>query len=236
MAANEAIDAYGSRAEELAQLLGATVSPEDPDRAVVERWAESVSGPILDVGSGTGRWSGHLAGLGHTVEGLEPVEQFIQIARRTHPAVGFRLASIGDLAGSEERWAGILAWYSLIHLGPDELPEKLAALRGVLEDRGSILISFFSGPRPEAFSHPATTAYRWPMERMDHALARAGFEVVRRHWDPRSPHANVTARAIADSTIVDPDSSCLLAPSDGHGEIEANLDVTLSEREGALHQ
>lgn len=195
MTTDHVIDAYGSRARGLANMLGAMVSAEDPDRAVIEPWADTVSGPILDVGAGTGRWSGHLAGLGHDIEGLEPVEQFVEIARRAHPAVAFRLESIADLDGSEERWAGILAWYSLIHLGPDELPEALATLRGVLEDRGSILISFFSGPRLEVFGHPVATAYLWPMESLDRALEQAGFQVIDRYWDPRAPHAYVTARA-----------------------------------------
>lgn len=201
MTTDQVIDAYGARAPGLANMLGATVSAEDPDRAVIEPWADTVSGPILDVGAGTGRWSGHLASLGHDIEGLEPVEKFVEIARGAHPAVAFRLESLADLERSEERWAGILAWYSLIHLGPDELPEALATLRGVLEDRASILISFFSGPRLEVFDHPVAPAYLWPMERMDRALEQAGFEVIDRHWDPLVPHAYVTAMpAIARTT------------------------------------
>lgn len=176
-------------------MLGAVVSPQDPDRGVIEPWAESVRGRILDVGAGTGRWSGHLAALGHAVEGLEPVDQFVQVARRAHPTVVFRHASIADLAGSEERWSGILAWYSLIHLGPDELPIALSTLREVLEENGSLLVSFFSGPRLEAFRHPVTTAYRWPMEEMTRAIEQAGFEVTDQQWDPRGPHANITALA-----------------------------------------
>ncbi|HLR93377.1 MAG TPA: class I SAM-dependent methyltransferase [Jiangellaceae bacterium] len=194
MATDQVTDAYGSKAEGLAALLGTVVSADDPDRAVIEPWADTISGRILDVGAGTGRWSGHLASLGHTIEGLEPVEQLVEIARTSHPTVVFRHARIADLVGSEERWAGILAWYSLIHLDPDGLAHALATLRGVLEDRGTILISFFSGSRLEAFSHPATTAYRWPMQRMVRALADAGLEVTARHRDPRGTHADVTAQ------------------------------------------
>lgn len=195
MTTDEVIDAYGSRARNVANTLGATVPAEDPDRAVIEPWADTVSGPILDVGAGTGRWSGHLAALGHDIEGLEPVEQFVEIAREAHPAVAFRLEAITDLDGSDERWAGILAWYSLIHLGPDELPQALATLRGVLEDQGSILISFFSGPRLEQFDHPVATAYLWPMESLNRVLEQAGFQVIDQHREPRAPHAYVTARA-----------------------------------------
>ncbi|MCC6773130.1 MAG: class I SAM-dependent methyltransferase [Gemmatimonadaceae bacterium] len=204
MATDRVTQAYGTKAAELADMLGTVVSPQDPDVGVIEPWAESVSGRILDIGAGTGRWSGHLAALGHAVEGLEPVERFVEIARQTHPAVVFRHASLADLVGSEERWSGILAWYSLIHLGPDALPTALSTLREVLEADGSLLVSFFSGPRLEAIRHPATTAYRWPMQDMVRAIEQAGFEVTDQQWDPRAPHANITALARAPGPSVDP--------------------------------
>ncbi|AXH97618.1 class I SAM-dependent methyltransferase [Ornithinimicrobium avium] len=186
--------AYGTRAAELAGMLGSVVSLQDPDRAVIEPWAKTVRGRILDVGSGTGRWSGRLADLGHEVEGLEPVDRFVQIARRAHPSVTFRRAALADLAGSEERWSGVLAWYSLIHLGPEELPTALSTVRTVLEDGGSLLLSFFTGPRLEAFPHPATTAYRWPMGDMTRAVERAAFEVIDAQERSEHLHAHIRAR------------------------------------------
>lgn len=191
---DEVMQAYQAKAAELADILGTMVSPQDPERDVVEPWAKTVSGRILDVGAGTGRWAGHLAALGYDVEGLEPVDRFVQLARRAHPAVPFRHASIADLDGADERWSGILAWYSLIHLRPDELPTALDTLRGVLENDGSLLVSFFSGPEVEAFQHPAATAYRWPMTDMVRALENARFEVTGQRQYEGRPHANITAR------------------------------------------
>ncbi len=176
-------------------MLGAEVSTADPDRAVIEPWADTVKGRILDVGSGAGRWAGLLAGLGHDVDGLDPVERLVDIARTAHPAVRFRLGAIDDLSGSDDRWAGILAWYSLIHLGPDALPNALAILHSVLEDDGTMLMSLFSGPRLESFDHPVVTAYRWPLPDMTRALDQAGFTVISERWDGRAPHAIILVRA-----------------------------------------
>ncbi len=161
----------------------------------IEPWADTVRGRILDVGSGTGRWTGHLAGLGHDIDGLEPVEELVGVARKAHPEVTFRLGAISDLAATDDRWAGILAWYSLIHMGPDDLPDALATLRSALEDGGTMLMSFFSGPRLESFDHPVATAFRWPLPDMTRALNHAGFEVIGERWDGRSPHAIMLARA-----------------------------------------
>ena len=188
------IQGYGTKARELATMLGSVISHHDADRHVIEPWAASISGRILDLGAGTGRWAGHLAALGHDVEGLEPVDEFVEIARKAHPGVTFRHASFADLADIEERWSGVLAWYSLIHLSPDELPAVLSTLRAILDEGGSLLASFFAGPRLETLSHPAATAYRWPMAKMIQALEGADFEITAQHWDPPGVHAHVSAR------------------------------------------
>lgn len=193
--------AYSAKAAALAQVLGTAVSSGDPDAAVIEAWAASVPGRILDVGSGTGRWSGHLAGLGHAMEGLEPVDEFVEIARRAHPDVTFRRARLTDLAETDERWSGILAWYSLIHLDRDDLPTALSILREALDVDGSLLVSFFTGPRFEVIQHPATTAYLWPADEMTRALDAAGFEVVEGQVHPEDLHAHISARARARSPL-----------------------------------
>ncbi|QCB49693.1 class I SAM-dependent methyltransferase [Rhodococcus sp. PAMC28707] len=195
MSTDEVRDAYDANAQNVVKMLGSKVSTTDPDRAVIEPWADTVRGRILDVGSGTGRWAGHLASLGHPIDGLEPVERLVDIARTANPAVTFQLGTIDDLAGSDDRWAGILAWYSLIHLGPDHLPNALATLRSVLEDDGTMLMSFFSGLRLEPFDHPVVTAYRWPLPDMARALNQAGFEVISERWDGPAPHAIMLVRA-----------------------------------------
>lgn len=194
--------AYSSRAHALAGMLGTHVGPAEPDRTIVDAWAATVTGPILDVGSGTGRWSGHLAGLGYQVEGLEPAAEFVEIAHRAHPQVTFHQASIADLDATgitpdqlraAGQWSGILAWYSLIHLPPADLPHALATLRRALSDDGSMLISFFTGPRTESFAHPVAGAYRWPVQAMADALANAGFTVTEARNHPGEMHASLTA-------------------------------------------
>ena len=197
---DEIAKAYGSETSPAEHLLGTVVSPDDPDRQIIEPWAATVSGPILDVGSGTGRWTGHLANRGHKAVGLEPAERLIQIARETYPSVQFRHGSIADLAHTEARWSGILAWYSIIHMGPTELPGALAALRAVLEPNGTLLMSFFSGPERASFAHPVATAYRWPMPEMVSILDDVGFEVTVQHWDAQAPHAYLIARATASES------------------------------------
>lgn len=195
MATDDVSKAYSSPTFDAEALLGTVISAEDPDRVLIEPWATGIDGAILDVGSGTGRWTGHLASLGHQIEGLEPATWLVELARQTHPSVTFHHGTIADLSDSPKRWAGILAWYSLIHMGPDELPDALVALQMAVEDGGGLLMSFFFGPSLEPMYHPVATAYQWPLPELAQALETAGFQVIDSHWDPRFPHAYLTAEA-----------------------------------------
>lgn len=199
MTMDDASQPYDAQTFDPETMLGTVVSEGDPDRQLIEPWAASVNGKILDVGSGTGRWAGRLASLGYDVEGLEPASRLIDMARESHPAVVFRHGAIEDLADSGQKWAGILAWYALIHMGPEELQDALDTLRLITADNGSLLMSFFSGPELAPMHHPVQTAYQWPLGDMTLALERAGFEVTGSHWDPRSPHAYLAAQATVES-------------------------------------
>lgn len=194
MADSEVLQAYGSLASGIAAALGTEVAPQDPDRTIIESWAASVGGSILDVGSGTGRWTGHLVSLGYDVQGLEPVPELVSVARAAHPSVQFRQRSIADLAASDEQWSGILAWYSLIHMSPSELATALKVLNNALEPGGSLLMSYFSGETLQDFQHPVATAYRWPPHELADMVTAAGFEVVKQSTNQQSPHAFLVAK------------------------------------------
>ena len=191
---SEVFQAYGSLAPGIVAALGTDVAPTDPDRTVIESWAASVEGSILDVGAGTGRWAGHLAGLGYDVEGLEPVPELVSVARAAHPSVTFRQQKIADLVAEDEQWSGILAWYSLIHMSPSELATALKVLNNALEPGGSLLMSYFSGETLQDFQHPVATAYRWPPHELADMVTAAGFEVVKQSTNQQSPHAFLVAK------------------------------------------
>lgn len=190
------IPSYGARAQEYADVLGSIEAMAPQDRRRIESWAAGVDGPILDAGCGPGHWTAHLAALGHEIEGADPVPQFIEIARRAHPGIGYHLGSFTDLEGRPDAWGGILAWYSLIHLPPDEVPDVLTALHRALRPTGQLLLGFFDGPRQETFAHAVAPAQFWPAARMGALFEDAGFTILdleRRHDPGSRPHAAITA-------------------------------------------
>ena len=90
----------------------------------------------------------------------------------------------------------MLAWYSLIHVPPDELVSVLAEMGRALVRGGQILIGFFDGPPGTPFPHAVSTAYYWSVGAMGQLLAEAGFEVcdVETRRDPgKRAHTAIAA-------------------------------------------
>ena len=191
-----ALDAYGDRAQEYASALGSLDAMALQDVRRIESWAGGVDGPILDAGCGPGHWTAHLSALGHEARGMDPVPAFVQIARREHPGTEYRLGSFADLQEQPGAFGGILAWYSVIHLPPEQVPGVLALLHGALRPTGHLLLGFFDGARQEPFGHAVSSVQFWPAEQIVELVERAGFAVLdlERRQDPGSrPHASISA-------------------------------------------
>ena len=122
MICNVVLGAYAGRAEEYTALLGSMANTHKSDQRLVARWAHDLRGAVIDAGCGPGHWTDFLKKRGVDAEGIDQVQAFIGQARRRFPAVPFRVASLGDLEVRDGYAAAILAWYSVIHLAPNDLP------------------------------------------------------------------------------------------------------------------
>lgn len=109
------------------------------------------------------------------------------------------MANLTDVDRRDSSVAGVLAWYSLIHLDPEQLDRALAEVRRILVPGGAFVVGFFDGPVRETFEHKVISAYRWPVNEMAERLASAGFVEVdrqqRQQEGERRPHAVLVARA-----------------------------------------
>lgn len=190
--------AYSARASEYIELLGHIETAAPEDQAAVTRWARDCAGPVVDVGCGPGHWAAHLATLGVSVEGIDPVPEFIDHARATYPQVPYRVGSFDDLNDLPQALGGVLSWYSLIHLNPDDVPDVLETMHASLAPGGRLLLAFFDGDRVEEFPHAVTPAFYWPLQEMIDTVQQVGFTVTysqRRHDPGRRPHAALYAVA-----------------------------------------
>lgn len=134
-----------SYADQVRNLLDDT--PEE--RAVLALFAarvrENGEGPVADVGCGPGRITAHLHGLGVDAFGIDLSPGMIEVARRDHPGLRFESGSMTELGLTDGSVAGLIAWYSLIHVPDEEIDSVLAHFRRVLRPGGPLLLSFHVG-------------------------------------------------------------------------------------------
>jgi SAM-dependent methyltransferase len=171
--------AYASVAGLYIELFG-TRQVHPDDLALIERHLAGRPGPVLDVGCGPGHLTEHLRSLGVDATGIDPVPAFITHARATYPDGRYHLGLWESLEVADHSVAGILAWFSTIHVPPQAIDGMLAGFRRAICPAGPLVLGFFDGDEVGAFDHKVTTAYRWPPDELSARLGRAGFTEVER--------------------------------------------------------
>jgi SAM-dependent methyltransferase len=161
-------------------------------------------GPVADVGCGPGRITVHLRRLGLAAVGLDLSPGMVAVARRDHPGLPVAVASMTGLPLAGGVLAGLVAWYSVIHVPEEDLPGVWAGFARALRPGGVLLLASQAGEgwslKTEGYGgHPmAVQVHRRTPERLGGLLAAAGFAVegtvLRRHGDTPTPAGYVLAR------------------------------------------
>jgi SAM-dependent methyltransferase len=119
------------------------------ERAALALFADLVhasgGGPVADVGCGPGRITAHLHDLGVEAFGIDLFPAMIDVARRDHPGLRFEIGSTTDLELAGASLAGLIAWYSLIHVPDDHVSPVFAQFRRVLRPGSPLLLAFHVG-------------------------------------------------------------------------------------------
>lgn len=176
--------AYDAAAVEYADWIRHELDRKPLDRAMLAAFAELVraagDGPVADIGCGTGRVTAYLHALGLSAFGIDLSPRMIAMARRDHPHLRFEVGSMTALDLPDDGLAGIVAWYSTIHIPDDELPRVFAEFHRVLAPGGHALLAFQVGDeprhRPEVFGTAVTlTSYRRQPDQIEELLRGAGL-------------------------------------------------------------
>lgn len=197
----------GAYAEQFADDLDRR--PEDRGllRAFAERIDDGGGGRVLEVGCGPGPTTAFLHAACVDVTGLDLSPEMVRQARRRCPAVPFRVGSMTDLDVPAGSLAGLVAWYSLIHVPEAERPGCVAGFARALRPGGLLLVAFQVGTGTlhleEAFGESiGLDFHRLDPDGLDATLGGAGFDVLSRTVrapteGERTPHAIVLARRSA---------------------------------------
>ncbi|WP_327033158.1 class I SAM-dependent methyltransferase [Micromonospora ureilytica] len=140
---------YDTVAVSYARLVHDLLAGAPHERAALASFAELVQagggGPVADVGCGPGRITAHLHTLGVDAFGIDLSPGMIDVARRDHPELRFEVGSMTDLDLADGSVAGLIAWYSLIHIPDDQIGAVFAHFRRVVRPGGPLLLGFHVG-------------------------------------------------------------------------------------------
>jgi len=178
--------AYDTVAVDYAALLDDELARKPFDRALLDTFAELVRGnhrgPVADLGCGPGRVSAYLQARGLTTFGVDVSSAMIAVARRTYPGIRFSEGSMTKLGLTDGALGGIVAWYSIIHTPPAQLPAVFREFHRVLVEEGDLLLAFQVGDEcvhlDHAYGHALSLdAYRLSTDLVAEQLRAAGLIV-----------------------------------------------------------
>lgn len=166
------------------------------DRALLLAFAEQVGtrGPIGDLGSGPGHVAAFLAEAGSEVIGFDLSQGMVEQASARYPAIPFRQADMRSLPVEDGAFGGIVAFYSIIHLQPENIAATFREWRRTLRPGGLVLVAFHIGQDivhlDEWWEQLVDLDFRFlPLETVAEALHDAGFAVE--YMIRRTPYPGV---------------------------------------------
>ena len=141
------VASYDSVAEEYASHYSDELSHKPFDRKLLTRFVELIpqGGLVCDLGCGPGHVARFLAGLGANVLGIDISPAMVEVARKLNPRLTFEQGDMLRLSSPNARFAGIAAFYSLIHIDRPRVPQALGELLRVLAPDGRLIVSFHVG-------------------------------------------------------------------------------------------
>lgn len=161
-------------------------------------------GPVADVGCGPGYVTRFLRDLGLDAFGIDLSPEMVALARRDYPDVRFDVGTMTDLDLATDSVAGLVAFWSVVHIPDHAMPGVIAEFHRVLRPGGPLLVGFHVGDEVEHTSRGYTgrpvdiDTYRRRPGTVEGWLRDAGFRLEARllvRPDDDSPGAVIHARS-----------------------------------------
>ena len=137
---NKTIDYYNTHAAEFA--VSTQNADMSPSRDLFVSYVKP-GGKILDAGCGTGRDSKAFLEMGYSVDAFDASEEMCRIAE-INTGIPVKKQTFEDFC-EEDKYDGIWACASLLHVNEKELPDILERMKKALKIDGVMYLSFKYG-------------------------------------------------------------------------------------------
>ncbi len=181
----EVQSSYDRVAEEYVRRIFDELQHKPLDRRLLDRFADSVRdlGTACDIGCGPGQVARYLHERGARVCGVDLSAEMVGHARRLNPGIEFHQASMLKLPVADGTWAGLAAFYSIIHVPRVDVVAALRELRRTVQPGGLLLLAFHIGDDTvqleEWWGHPVNIDFNFfRAEEMQGHLQTAGWEAI----------------------------------------------------------
>src|SRR5882757_3456824 len=138
---------YDCVADEYARHIASELQNKPLDRELLTRFASRLKGKseICDMGCGPGHVARFLHDQGATVFGLDLSSRMLEEARRLNPDISFRQGNMLALDLPDASLAGITAFYAVVNLPRESLPQVFWEMARVLQPGGLLLLAHHIG-------------------------------------------------------------------------------------------
>ena len=181
---SELSSSYDEVADEYVRRIAGELEHKPFDRELLDRYAAmfDANATVCDMGCGPAHVARYLSERGVKVIGIDLSPGMVEQARRLNPDLDICQGDMTSLDVPDESWAGIVAFYSLIHIPRASVARTLSELGRCLRPGGRLLLSFHIGDEvthlEELWGHPVKMDFIFfRTDEMLGYLADAGFDV-----------------------------------------------------------
>lgn len=177
---------YDAAAVAYAERLPDTSFEAPLDMAIVDHFPRALpaGASVLDAGCGSGRMLRHLhdSDPSYRLTGLDLSPGMLAQAAALHLPANLYEGELAALPFADATFDGVLAWYSIIHTRPEDVPRLLDEMRRVLRRTGLLLLGFQSGTGVRTIERPygqgtELTAFLHQTSSIAQQLCSAGFAI-----------------------------------------------------------
>ncbi len=175
---------YDTVADLYVQHIFGELEHKPIDRHLLDQFAVRVApGPACDVGCGPGHVTRYLSDRGLEVIGVDLSNAMVERARQLNSGLEFRQGDMRSLDFADETFAGITAFYSIIHIPRSDVVAVLRELWRISKPGGRLLVAFHIGDEvvhlDEWWGQNVSVDFVFfSPEEMTGYLELAGFQIV----------------------------------------------------------